>query len=191
MASVHQTAPQSNLVQINCDFGEVRRFDCAMSYSGSPAHTATALKRIGGHPILQNAVAALIPSLNLNGSRRLSRLTSHSGPLRYAGAALLWNGPQGPAALGLTAGQCPRTQTPVLATVVAGSIVLAAALLVPFEGLLVTTNALTLGVFVLVDRRCGAFSARPRGRGHLRSPRWVPPLGAFVALTLMLGEFLL
>jgi len=35
MASVHQTAPQSNLVQINCDFGEVRRFDCALSYSGS------------------------------------------------------------------------------------------------------------------------------------------------------------
>jgi hypothetical protein len=37
----------------------------------------------------------------------------------------------------------------VLATLVAGGIVLATALLVPFEQLLVLTNAVTLAVFVL------------------------------------------
>jgi basic amino acid/polyamine antiporter, APA family len=102
------------------------------------------------------------------------------------------DGPQGPAALGFTAGQCPQTQTPVLATVVAGSIVLAAALLVPFEGLLVTTNALTLGVFVLVDLALWRIQRKAPGtRSTFVAPRWVPLLGALVALTLMLGEFLL
>ena len=77
----------------------------------------------------------------------------------------------------------------MLATVVAGSIVLAAALLVPFEGLLVTTNALTLGVFDLALWRIQRKA--PGTRSTFVAPRWVPLLGALVALTLMLGEFLL
>ena len=127
MASVHQTAPQSNLVQIT-----VISVRCAVSIA-------------------------------------LCR----------------------PAALGLTAGQCPDTNARV-GTVVAGSIVLAAALLVPFEGLLVTTNALTLGVFVLVDLALWRIQRKAPGtRSTFVAPRWVPLLGALVALTLMLGEFLL
>jgi len=162
-----------------------------MSYSGSPAHPATALKRIGGHPILQNAVAALIPSLNLNG---VSPLSADSGIQALSDVlARLFYGMARKGQLPSALQQVnARTQTPVLAKVVAGSIVLAAALLVPFEGLLVTTNALTLGVFVLVDLALWRIQRKAPGtRSTFVAPRWVPLLGALVALTLMLGEFLL
>src|SRR5690606_30964037 len=43
------------------------------------------------------------------------------------------------------------TRTPIEATALAGAIVLATALLVPFERLLALANALTLGIFAVVD----------------------------------------
>jgi APA family basic amino acid/polyamine antiporter len=85
----------------------------------------------------------------------------------------------------------PRTHTPTVATVVAGAIVLAAALLVPFEQLLVLTNAITLGVFALIDLAlCRVQRNEPAAVGSFTIPRWCPPLAALLAIVLMLAEFL-
>ena len=85
-----------------------------------------------------------------------------------------------------------RTDTPTQATVLAGGIILAVALAVPFEPLLVLTNALTLGVFVLVDLALWRLHrAGPPAAGGFVAPRWVPPVAALLALLLMGAEFLL
>jgi len=84
-----------------------------------------------------------------------------------------------------------RTGTPTLATVVAGATVLATALLLPFEHLLVLTNAVTLGVFALID--LALWRVQRRGQvvpGRFAAPRWVPPLAAALAIVLMLAELL-
>jgi amino acid transporter len=82
-----------------------------------------------------------------------------------------------------------RTHTPTVATVLAGAIVLAIALLVPFERLLVLANALTLAVFVLVDLALWRVQHRtPAAAGSFAVPRWVPVIAAFLALLLMLAE---
>jgi basic amino acid/polyamine antiporter, APA family len=84
-----------------------------------------------------------------------------------------------------------RTGTPALATLLAGAIVLAAALLVPFEQLLVLANAVTLGVFALVDLALWRVHRRDAAvAGSFTAPRWVPPLGALLAIVLMLAELL-
>jgi amino acid transporter len=80
----------------------------------------------------------------------------------------------------------PRTQTPLLATLAAGAIVLAAALLASFEGLLLAANALTLAIFALVAvalwriKRC-----TPVAAGAFVVPAWVPPVAAVVSLGLI------
>jgi amino acid transporter len=85
----------------------------------------------------------------------------------------------------------PRTRTPVLATALAGALVLAIALLIPFERLLVLANALTLVVFTMVNvalwrvHRVGADAA-----GTFAVPRWVPPLAAVSSIGLILAEVL-
>jgi amino acid transporter len=85
----------------------------------------------------------------------------------------------------------PRTRTPTIATVLAGTIVLAAALLVPFERLLVLTNALTLGVFALIDLALWRVQSRePATVETFMLPHWVPPLAALLAMGLMLAEVL-
>jgi basic amino acid/polyamine antiporter, APA family len=85
----------------------------------------------------------------------------------------------------------PRTQTPVCATLVAGGIVLATALLVPFEQLLVLTNAVTLAVFVLVDVALWRIQRAPPGaRQRAMVPRWLPPFAAALSLALMLTEII-
>jgi amino acid transporter len=86
-----------------------------------------------------------------------------------------------------------RTRSPVIATLAAGAIVLATALIVPFERLLVLANALTLLIFILVDialwhvhRRHGR-----SGKGSYVAPRWAPPAGAALAALLIGAEFLI
>jgi basic amino acid/polyamine antiporter, APA family len=84
-----------------------------------------------------------------------------------------------------------RTRTPTVATILAGAIVLAAALLIPFEHLLVLANAVTLGVFALVDMALWRVQQRePVAAGRFATPGWVPPLAALLAVVLMLAEFL-
>ncbi len=84
-----------------------------------------------------------------------------------------------------------RTRTPILATVLAGGLVLLTAIAVPFEHLLVWTNALTLAVFVAVDLALwhlqrGGVAATP----GFRVPRLVPPLAVAISLGLMAAEML-
>jgi amino acid transporter len=83
----------------------------------------------------------------------------------------------------------PRTQTPIAATATAGALVLATALLVPFEHLLVLTNGVTLGVFTLVDLALWRIHrADPAPPQTFAVPRWLPPVAAALSLTLMLTE---
>lgn len=90
-----------------------------------------------------------------------------------------------PATLGLVN---PRTLTPIVATVLAGGLVLAMALFLPFERLLALANALTLGIFVLVDLALWRIQAtQPAGNGF-RVPRFVPPLAALLAAGLLVAE---
>jgi len=85
-----------------------------------------------------------------------------------------------------------RTHAPTVAAVLAGAIVLSAALLVPFERLLVLTNAVTLGVFALVDMALWRLqSSEPVAAGGFAIPLWVPPLAALLAIGLMLAEIVL
>lgn len=83
----------------------------------------------------------------------------------------------------------PRTRTPIKATVLAGAIVLATALLIPFDRLLAMANALTLGVFVVVDLALWRIQRRqPAGEGIFVVPHWVPPTAAALALALIVAE---
>ena len=85
----------------------------------------------------------------------------------------------------------PRTQTPATATLLAGAIVLATAVAIPFGHLLTLTNALTLGVFVLVDLALWHAKRRePAPQGGFAVPGWVPPLAALLAVALLLAEAL-
>jgi basic amino acid/polyamine antiporter, APA family len=84
-----------------------------------------------------------------------------------------------------------RTRAPTGATLLAGAIVLATALIVPFEQLLVLTNAVTLGVFALVDMALWRVQRREPSTGRgFAIPHWVPPLAALLALVLLLAEIL-
>ena len=85
----------------------------------------------------------------------------------------------------------PRTRTPTLATGLAGGIVLAASLLMPFERLLGLANTLTLCIFVLVDLALwNVQRKRPAGDQVFAVPRWIPPLAALCAAALILAEVL-
>jgi basic amino acid/polyamine antiporter, APA family len=79
-----------------------------------------------------------------------------------------------------------RTRTPIEATALAGTIVLATALLMPFERLLALANTLTLGIFVVVDLALWRIQRRhPAGPDVFAVPRWVPPAAAALAVVLM------
>jgi len=82
-----------------------------------------------------------------------------------------------------------HTRTPIEATALAGGIVLAAALLVPFERLLALANALTLGIFAVVAIALWRVQRRqPAGEGVFAVPRWVPPAAAALAVTLIVAQ---
>ncbi len=83
------------------------------------------------------------------------------------------------------------TGTPLPATVLAGCIVTGAAAVVSFEQLLVLTNALTLGIFVLVDLALWRVhrNSKAAAPGFV-TPGWIPPVAAVLAAGLMLAELL-
>lgn len=86
----------------------------------------------------------------------------------------------------------PRTHTPVPATLLAGAIVLATALLIPFEHLLALANAVTLAVFGLVDLALWRVQRAPTNRSRRAMiPRWVPPIAAALSFALLLTETVL
>lgn len=81
------------------------------------------------------------------------------------------------------------TRTPIEATALAGAIVLATALLVPFEHLLALANALTLGIFAVVDIALWRIQRnQPAGEDVFAVPRWVPPAAAALAVGLIVSE---
>jgi amino acid transporter len=85
-----------------------------------------------------------------------------------------------------------RTRTPVIATVAAGAIILATALVLPFQQLLMLANASTLVIFVLVDLALWrVHRTSPATAGGFAAPRWVPPVGAALAAILLAAEFVL
>ena len=82
-----------------------------------------------------------------------------------------------------------RTRTPVIATVIAGMLVLGAGLMLPFEGLLVLTNVLTLAIFGVVDLALWRVH-RMQGIAapSFNVPRWLPLAAAAVSLILVFAE---
>lgn len=86
----------------------------------------------------------------------------------------------------------PRTRTPLPATGLAGTIVIAAAVLASFEQLLALTNAIALAVFVLVDLALWRLHrGDPARRSGFVAPSWVPPLAAIMAASLLLANWLM
>jgi basic amino acid/polyamine antiporter, APA family len=85
----------------------------------------------------------------------------------------------------------PRTGSPVPATLLAGAIVLAVGLAVPFERLLVVADAITLAMFALVDLALWRLRLiePPPVEGFV-APAWVPPVAALLSLLLLAGEFM-
>lgn len=82
-----------------------------------------------------------------------------------------------------------RTRTPIVATLGAGGIILATALLFPFEHLLVWTNVLTLSVFAVVDLALWRLQRDGQSAGEgFDVPSALPPLAAAVALALLAAE---
>lgn len=86
----------------------------------------------------------------------------------------------------------PTTRVPARATVVASVAVLATALVLPFERLLVLTNLVMLAVFVLVDLALWQVHRRhgPPPPGTFAAPAWVPPVAALCCAGLMMFELL-
>ncbi len=85
----------------------------------------------------------------------------------------------------------PRTRTPLVATVLAGAIVLVTALLIPFERLLALANALTLGIFTIVNLALWRIQRRrPGGEGIFAVPHWVAPVAAAFSIALILTELI-
>jgi len=80
------------------------------------------------------------------------------------------------------------TRTPVIATLAAGAIILATALLAPFERLLTAANAITLMIFLMVDLSLLLVKRRqPSPRPAFCAPGWVPPAAIAGTLILLLA----
>lgn len=90
---------------------------------------------------------------------------------------------------GILAQVHPRTRTPIPAALAASGIILAMALFVPVEHLLVVANAATLAVFAVVDLALWRVkrSSREAAPG-MTVPRWVPPCAAAISLGLIAVE---
>jgi amino acid transporter len=82
-----------------------------------------------------------------------------------------------------------RTQTPAVATIAAGALVLTVALFVPFERLLAIANLFTLCVFTIVNVAAARVRADPSAPpGAFEAPAWVAPLAAVMTFSLALSE---
>ncbi len=80
------------------------------------------------------------------------------------------------------------TRTPVIATLAAGAIILATALLAPFERLLTAANAIMLMIFLMVDVSLLLVKRRqPSPRPAFCVRGWVPPVAIAGTLILLLA----
>jgi basic amino acid/polyamine antiporter, APA family len=163
---------------------------------------------IGASIVLYVLVAAAITMADRTGSNPLLDLFESRSALIFAGfsAIAIANGVlvgivtlsrlfYGMAKNGTLPSQIGRvsamTRTPVLATLLAGGLVLVTAVAVPFEHLLVWTNALTLSLFIAVDLALWHLP-RPGGAATIgfRVPRFVPVVAAALSLSLLAAEML-
>lgn len=86
----------------------------------------------------------------------------------------------------------PRTRTPLPATLLAGGMVLAMAVLLPFAHLLALANVITLAIFALVDLALWRVQRHHAPQpDRFRVPRLLPPLAATLALGLIVAEMAL
>ncbi|MHA1536652.1 MAG: APC family permease [Alphaproteobacteria bacterium] len=84
-----------------------------------------------------------------------------------------------------------RTRTPLRATLIAGAIVLALVVAIPFGALVQATSTMVLAVFALVNLSLWRLHGkRPRADLAIRAPRWVPPLAALCCLGLIGAQLL-
>jgi len=80
----------------------------------------------------------------------------------------------------------PRTRTPLLATAVAGALVLALVAAVPFEGLVAATSGVTIGVFLAVNAALIRLKrTQPRRDLTVVVPMWVPAAGVASCVLLL------
>lgn len=84
----------------------------------------------------------------------------------------------------------PRTQTPVNSTLAAGMVVLIAALVLPFEKLLVIADGLTLLAFVLVDLALWRIKNNGSKASGFTVPSLIPLGGAAISILMIAGELL-
>ncbi|MGR3661287.1 MAG: APC family permease [Paracoccaceae bacterium] len=82
----------------------------------------------------------------------------------------------------------PRFGTPVLATVLIGATVIAAALALPVESLAKATSAVLLGIFLLVNASLIALKRR-HPDAPFRIPTWVPWAGLLAAIAALVTAF--
>lgn len=84
----------------------------------------------------------------------------------------------------------PLTQTPIPASLVAGGVVLFVALAVPFEHLLVISNALILSLFAMVDLSLVRIHRRLPKSAAFSAPAWAPPTAALISILMVVAEIL-
>jgi amino acid transporter len=84
-----------------------------------------------------------------------------------------------------------RTQTPIIATLLVGGLVLVLALWVPLVSLAKSTSFILLVVFSLVNLALLRIKQQtPEVEGIKTYPRWIPMLGLISSLALLGSEFL-
>lgn len=83
------------------------------------------------------------------------------------------------------------TRTPIVSTLLIGSITAIAALFLPLTVLARATSLVVLSIFVLVNISLFVIKGRPQKRqSHLRVPRWVPLAGAITSSCLIIFEII-
>ncbi|MGB3809677.1 MAG: amino acid permease [Parvibaculum sp.] len=83
----------------------------------------------------------------------------------------------------------PRTQTPVIATLIAVSIILALALFFPLESLARTTTFSALSIFTLVNMSLIRIKLRDADETpHFKVSLWVPVMGAALSIATLLFQ---
>lgn len=83
-----------------------------------------------------------------------------------------------------------RKQVPVLATLVAGALILFSAFVLPFHALLRLSTTLTLLLFALVNLSlCRLHLIEPRPDLEFRVPPWIPYLATFANIALIAVQF--
>ncbi|NQW08815.1 MAG: amino acid permease [Alphaproteobacteria bacterium] len=147
--------------------------------AGAPAPLALVYERTGGDPRVLGVIGALA---TVNGV--LVQMVM--------GARVLFglaNQDALPAVLGRVS---PVTRTPVLATALVTSLILALALFLPIAELARLTSAITLAIFAACNLALMRLHARDRAAGEVwrgfRLPRFVPILGALVSLGMLALE---